>query len=71
VDAVGHLLLVGALPAALQPLIQALPLTQVNDALREVVLEGATLFDVGWRLAVLAAWTVVSFLLALRWFRWS
>ncbi len=58
-------------PAALQPLIQALPLTQVNDALREVVLEGASLLDVGWRLAVLAAWTVVSFLLALRWFRWS
>jgi ABC-type multidrug transport system permease subunit len=58
-------------PAVLQPLIQGLPLTQVNDALREVVLEGASLAAVGWRLAILAAWTVVSFLLALRWFRWS
>jgi ABC-type multidrug transport system permease subunit len=58
-------------PALLQPLIQALPLTQVNDALREVVLEGAPLAAVGWRLAILAAWTVASFALALRWFRWS
>jgi hypothetical protein len=35
------------------------------------VLEGASLAAVGWRLAILAAWTVASFLLALRWFRWS
>ena len=34
VGAVGRLLLVGALPAAMQPFIQALPLTALNDALR-------------------------------------
>jgi ABC transporter DrrB family efflux protein len=57
-------------PDATQPFIQALPLTQLNDALREVMLEGKTLADVGWRLAILMAWAVVSFVLALRWFRW-
>jgi ABC transporter DrrB family efflux protein len=57
-------------PDALQPLIQALPLTQVNDALREVMLEGQGIAEIGWRLAILAAWTVVCFTLALRWFRW-
>jgi ABC-type multidrug transport system permease subunit len=60
-------------PAAAQPVIQALPLTQLNDALRAVMLEGRSLADEGvaWRLAALAAWGVVSFLLALRWFRWQ
>lgn len=57
-------------PAAIQPLIQALPLTQLNDALREVMLEGLGFADIGWRLAILAGWAAVSFTLALRWFRW-
>jgi ABC-type multidrug transport system permease subunit len=57
-------------PDAAQPYIQALPLTQINDALREVMLEGASLTKVSWRLAILAAWGVVCFALALRWFRW-
>jgi ABC-type multidrug transport system permease subunit len=57
-------------PEAVQPFIQALPLTQVNDALREVMLEGAGLTDVLWRVAILLAWTLVCGGLALRWFRW-
>jgi ABC-2 type transport system permease protein len=57
-------------PDAAQPFIQALPLTQVIDALREVMLEGTGLSVMGWRLGVLAVWGVVSFALALRWFRW-
>ncbi len=58
-------------PDAMQPVIQALPLTQLNDALREVMLEGASAARVAWRLAILAAWGTVSFLLAGRWFRWQ
>ena len=58
-------------PDAMQPLIQALPLTQLNDALREVMLEGASLAAIAWRLGILAAYAVVTFLLALRWFRWQ
>ena len=57
-------------PDEVQPLIQALPLTQVNDALREVMLEGHTLADIAWRLGILAAWAVVTFFLALKWFKW-
>jgi ABC-2 type transport system permease protein len=57
-------------PGAMQPFIQALPLTQVNDALRQVMLEGASLAAVGWRLAILGAWAGASFFLALKWFRW-
>ena len=58
-------------PDLLQPLVQALPLTQLNDALRAVILEGASLASQGWRLLVLAAWGLVPFGLALRWFRWN
>jgi hypothetical protein len=57
-------------PDAIQPAIQALPLTAVNDALRAVMLEGAGPGRIVPELGVLAAWMVVSFLLALRLFRW-
>jgi ABC-2 type transport system permease protein len=58
-------------PAALQPAIQALPLTLLNEALRAVILEGAGLGSQSLRLVGLALWGAVSFVLALRWFRWS
>lgn len=57
-------------PDEAQPFIQALPLTQVNDALREVMLEGASFVDVSWRIGILAAYGVVTFALALRLFKW-
>lgn len=58
-------------PEATQPFIQALPLTQLNDALREVMLEGASLPTVAWRIGILAAFALVTFVLALKWFRWQ
>jgi ABC-2 type transport system permease protein len=58
-------------PDLLQPLVQALPLTQLNDALRAVILEGASLASQGWRVLALAVWGIVPFGLALRWFRWN
>ena len=58
-------------PAAVQPLIQILPLTQLINALRAVILEGAGWLDVAPALGILAAWAVATFLLALRLFRWT
>lgn len=58
-------------PDVAQPFIQALPLTQLNEALRETILEGASLAGVWFHLAVLALWGVVTFVLALKWFRWQ
>ena len=58
-------------PALLQPLIKALPLTALNDALRTAILEGAPLSHQAPRLLVLSLWGVLSYLLALRWFRWT
>ena len=58
-------------PAMAHPFIKALPLTALNDALRATIIEGATLSSQSGRLLVLAVWGGVSFVLALRWFRWT
>jgi len=58
-------------PAVVQPFIKALPLTALNDALRATILEGASLFSQSGRVLVLVLWGCISFLLALKWFRWS
>jgi ABC-2 type transport system permease protein len=58
-------------PAATQPFIHALPLTALNDALRAVMLDGASLTAVSGEMAILAAWTGVSFAVALKIFRWT
>jgi ABC-type multidrug transport system permease subunit len=58
-------------PDFLQPFIRALPLTALIDALRAVMLEGATLVSQWSQVLTLALWGGVSFALALRFFRWS
>ncbi|MBI2797384.1 MAG: ABC transporter permease [Gemmatimonadetes bacterium] len=57
-------------PDVVQPLIKALPLTATNDALRAVMLQGATLGSQALNLAILTAWLVVTFVAALRLFQW-
>ncbi len=57
-------------PDAMQPFVKALPLTAVNDALRAVMIDGAAVASLGAPLAVVVAWGVVSFAIALRIFRW-
>jgi ABC-type multidrug transport system permease subunit len=58
-------------PDAVQPVIRALPLTALNDALRAVMIDGAGLASLATPLAILAAWGAGSFVVALRIFRWS
>jgi len=58
-------------PDAAQPVIQALPLTALNDALRLVFNDGLPLTMAAGELMVVVIWTVLSFVLALRLFRWQ
>jgi len=58
-------------PAIVQPFIKALPLTALNDALRATILEGSSLASQSGRVLILVLWGGVSFVLALRWFRWT
>jgi ABC-2 type transport system permease protein len=57
-------------PDLAQPVIKALPLTAVIDALRANMLQGAGFAQIAPQAAVLGAWLVVCFGLALRLFRW-
>ena len=58
-------------PEAVQPAIRALPLTALNDALRAVMNDGAPLLASWPELAVLLAWGGVSFVVAVKIFRWQ
>src|SRR5690606_19531613 len=58
-------------PEAIHPLLRALPLTALNDALRAGMIDGAGLAEVLPEMAVLGLWTVVPFALALRVFQWA
>jgi ABC-type multidrug transport system permease subunit len=58
-------------PDWLQGFIWVLPLTPLNNALRAVMLEGASLTSQWAEMALLAGWGLVSFVLALKWFRWN
>ncbi len=58
-------------PDSFQPLIRALPLTALNDALRAVMNEGHGLVQIAPQLGILTAWGVASFAVALWIFRWK
>src|SRR5690348_994702 len=58
-------------PAVVHPLIKLLPLTALNDALRATILEGAPLTAQAGRILILILWGGISFVLALKWFRWT
>lgn len=57
-------------PDAVQPFIQALPLTALVDALRGNLLQGTRLVELGPQIAALGVCAVVSYTLALWLFRW-
>ncbi|MFN2442568.1 MAG: ABC transporter permease [Thermoanaerobaculia bacterium] len=57
-------------PDVIQPFIQALPLTALNDALRAVMNQGLPIQAILGELGILLAWGTISFAVALRIFRW-
>ena len=58
-------------PDAAQPLIRLLPLTALIDAMRAVMVDGASIFSQTHQIALLAVWGAVTFVIALRIFRWQ
>lgn len=59
------------LPAFLQPVIEYLPLTAMNDAMRKISFEGAHIWEVGGEIAVLLGWSVVAYGFAVKTFKWE
>lgn len=58
-------------PQFIQPFVKALPLTMLNDSLRAVMNDGAPLMASWSAVSILIAWCVVSFVVALKIFRWQ
>lgn len=58
-------------PGWLRPICNVLPLTHLNDAMRNVAFEGARLADCGQQLAILFAWGVVAYAIAIKVFKWE
>ena len=60
-----------ALPDSIQWLINILPLTALNDAMRKVSFEGAHLMDCGKQIGILAIWGIVVYAIAIKVFKWE
>lgn len=58
-------------PEAVKPLIKALPLTILNDALRGVMNDAMTLAQIAPKMLWLAVWGVATFLVGVKIFRWQ
>lgn len=58
-------------PESVKPIIRALPLTMLNDALRAVINDAAPLSQVAPHLSGLVLWGVVSFAVGVKVFRWQ
>ena len=50
---------------------QALPLTHIVNATRDIMIDGASLLDVGWSVAYLVVFSIVCVMIGARLFRWE
>lgn len=62
---------VDAFPKWMQPVSRALPLTYLNDALREIAFEGTSLWEVKTDIGMLLLWGIVGYFIASRAFKWE
>lgn len=58
-------------PTWMQPISRALPLTYLNDALRAVAFEGASLWGVRFDIAILLLWGFIGYFVASKLFKWE
>ena len=60
-----------AFPGWLQHISRVLPLTHLNEAMRKVAFEGASLVDVSHQLLILGIWFIGVYVVAVRTFKWE
>jgi ABC-2 type transport system permease protein len=59
------------IPGFMRPIVTAVPLTYLGDALRQTMVNATPLHSLAIDMAVLAGWLVVCMALAIRFFRWE
>ena len=60
-----------AFPKWLQGFCEILPLKQLNDAMRNVAFEGASLMDCGKQIGILILWGILIYTVAVKTFKWE
>ncbi len=58
-------------PEWLQPVSRALPLTYLNEAMRKISFEGASLIDVWYNILILVIWGIIVYAIAVKVFKWE
>ena len=62
---------IDSFPAFLKPIAQVMPMTFLNDAMRAVAFEGAGIEAVLPKLLGLLIWGIISYIIAIRIFKWE
>ena len=62
---------VASMPPFIEPLVKILPLTYLNDALRQIMVAGTPLYSMTTDVTILAIWAVVTLAVTIRFFRWD
>jgi ABC-2 type transport system permease protein len=62
---------IASMPSFIEPLVKILPLTYLNDALRQIMVAGTPLYSMTTDIAVFAVWAIASLGLTIRFFRWD
>jgi ABC-2 type transport system permease protein len=61
----------GLLPQGVQAVVNYLPLTALNDAMRKVSFEGMHLLGVGKEITILIVWCLIGYGILIRIFKWE
>ena len=62
---------VASMPSFIEPVVKILPLTYLNDALRQIMVAGTPLYSMTTDIVVLAGWAVVTLAITIRFFEWD
>ena len=60
-----------ALPSAMQPVLQFLPLTALNDSLRNVAFEGLSLWSCWPQMLTMLVWGIAVYAVTAKFFKWD
>lgn len=58
-------------PDFMKPIVEAIPLTYLGDALRQVMVDATPAYSMGFDILILAVWLVITMVLAIKLFRWE
>lgn len=62
---------ISSMPSFIEPVVKILPLTYLNDALRQIMVQGTPMHSMTTDIAIMAGWAVICLGVTIRFFRWD